>query len=306
VLAGLSTAAGVLSLALTFLLGRELLGTRVALAAVALAGTSPLQLAMGRRALQDEPFCAASLLFFWLLALYLRKTHERFSALSWVAAVAAATLAFAVKESFLLVIPAVVVALVVARAPRRPRLADLGICVVPPVLFGLGSAIAAGGFGRLLHLANVVRGFALRPPYALEYQAGPPHRVLFDLFVLSPVVCLLAVAGVTLVAYRLGGVDRWAAWVAAVLVVTLLVFSFLASKNVRYVIMADPLLRVLAAWVLVGRPLVTVRWLFPVTAAVIVCSGAVELAIFHRVFVTGAVYDPVTENLLRALGAISH
>ena len=40
-------------------------------------------------------------------------------------------------------------------------------------------------------------------------------------------------------------------------------------------------------------------------AAVIALNAISELVIFQRVFIEAAVYDPVTENLLRALGAIT-
>src|SRR5512140_1576555 len=107
-LAGLSTACGILAILLIFLLGRDLLGDESALIAAALTISSPLQLAMGRRALQDEVFCASVLLTLWLCARMVRATAAtpRRRALLTAAAVAALTLTLGIKESSVLLYPA--------------------------------------------------------------------------------------------------------------------------------------------------------------------------------------------------------
>ena len=46
--------------------------------------------------------------------------------------------------------------------------------------------------------------------------------------------------------------------------------------------------------------LVRRRWL----ALIVAAMGAAELWIFYIIFIRAQVYDPVTDNLLRALGAI--
>src|SRR5436190_1319355 len=60
-LATLSTIAGIAAVALTYWIGLRLFEPRTALFAAALMATSPLQLALGRRALSDEFFCAVVL-----------------------------------------------------------------------------------------------------------------------------------------------------------------------------------------------------------------------------------------------------
>ncbi len=66
-LAWLSTLAGVASIVLSYAIGARLLGKRAGLIAAALTVTSPLQLALGRRALQDEVYCAVFLAALWAL-----------------------------------------------------------------------------------------------------------------------------------------------------------------------------------------------------------------------------------------------
>ena len=75
-LALLSTLAGIVAVALTYMLGRDLFGEKVALIATTLVATSPLQLALGRRALADEFFCAFVLASIAALLLYLRATDQ--------------------------------------------------------------------------------------------------------------------------------------------------------------------------------------------------------------------------------------
>jgi hypothetical protein len=74
-LASLSTTAGIIVVGLTWVIARELFGSQAGLAATALAATSPLQLALGRRALADEFFCAAVLASIATLLLLVRTNN---------------------------------------------------------------------------------------------------------------------------------------------------------------------------------------------------------------------------------------
>ncbi len=90
-LATLSTLAGLLSVLLTWLVGAELLPSRAALFGAALMATSPLQLALGRRALADELFCLTFLVSLFMLLRYLRGETGRARAgwlIGWVVAAA--------------------------------------------------------------------------------------------------------------------------------------------------------------------------------------------------------------------------
>ena len=71
----------------------------------------------------------------------------------------------------------------------------------------------------------------------------------------------------------------------------LIVHSLLPSKNLRYVVTADPFMRLLVASWLPGA-----RW----TVVALVGNAVVELAIFNYLFLERAVYDPTTNALLRA------
>jgi hypothetical protein len=68
----------------------------------------------------------------------------------------------------------------------------------------------------------------------------------------------------------------------------LVVHSLISSKNLRYTIPADPLMRLVVASA------------FP-RKSFLVINAIVELALFHIIFIANDVYDPVTYELLRAL-----
>ncbi len=299
-LADLSTAAGILSILLIFLLGRELLGDEVALIAAALTVTSPLQLAMGRRALQDEVFCASVLLTLWLSALVVRapEATPRRRLLLTAASVAAMTLTLGIKESSVLLYPAFLLFLfALASSPRRRALPGIAaLLVLPPLLHAAVTIALCGGLRQYLDLLHVVMTAAssANSSFAQQYSSGPFHRPLFDLVILSPLVMVLAIAG----AAR-SGRDRALQALSLFAAATLIVFGLLALKNVRYVIPVDPVARLLAASVLASLP--RRPWLVLGAIGVI---AATELRLFYELFELADIYDPVTDSLLRALGAI--
>ena len=299
-LADLSTAAGILSILLIFLLGRELLGAEVALIAAALTVTSPLQLAMGRRALQDEVFCASVLLSLWLCALVVRATEatSRRRLLLTAASVAALTMTLAIKESSILLYPAFLLFLfALAPSPRIRALPGIAVLLVlPPLLHGAVTIVLCGGLRAYLGLLTIVMTSAssINSSFALQYSSGPFHRPLFDLVILSPLVMVLAIAGAAR-SRRDRALDALSLFAAA----TLIVFGLLALKNVRYVIPVDPVARLLAASVLASFP--RRPWLLLGAIGVIAVT---ELRLFFELFEMANIYDPLTDSLLRALDAI--
>ena len=64
--------------------------------------------------------------------------------------------------------------------------------------------------------------------------------------------------------------------------------------------MLDPAIRLLAAW-MVARTLRA-----STLVAIAACNAAIELELFRATFLDGAVYDPVTQSMLEAVGAVPH
>lgn len=268
-MAWVSALAGVLGVAAAYGIGSELAGQRAGLFAAVLTFCAPLGLAMSRRALQDSAVSATTLGAAWALL----GGHP------WAGATLLAFL-LAEKETAALFFPALAG---LCWAAGRPVWWPFPLAgAVYAVAF---AALAGGRVGLLWRFARAVSSVGPHP-YAVAHQSGPLHRLPLDLFSLGPVAILLAVSG-RAVAPALGA--------AALLLLVLGLVP--ATKNVRLALPADGLLRISAAGAL------ATMGMLPAIAGVLAVTVS-ELWIFRRVFLQGDVYDPVTANVLAALGMI--
>ena len=271
-LATLSTIAGIAAVALTYVIARELFDGPIALAATALAATSPLQLALGRRALADEFFCAAVLASIASLLIYMRDRRAAWL-VTWIVAT---TVAFGAKEQFLLIYP------IVLFFWRGFRWRDVAIWAIPPALYFLVFCALAGDVATFFKIAHLTT-LTIDAPYPTQFQNGPPQRMLIDLMALAPLVTTAFIAAAVS--------DRTK--VALIAAGMIAVHALLLSKNVRYIVAADSLMRIAVA-----------AYVPPRLRALIVVNAVLEIYFFYVIFIAGAVYDPVTANLLRALKMI--
>jgi 4-amino-4-deoxy-L-arabinose transferase-like glycosyltransferase len=288
-LATVSTLAGIVSVALTWWIGRELFDSPTALAAAALAATSPLQLALGRRALADEFFCMLVLASIATLLAYLRTSRN-----AWLVAwIVASTLTFGAKEQFLLVYP--VILLFWWLRTRSLNLKTLLVWALPPLLYFLVACALAHDFTSFFTVAHLTTS-TIDAEYPEQYQNGPPQRLIIDFISIAPIVTLAAIAAIGWLVTRAREATRNQRHLFAMLAGILVVHGMLSSKNLRYIVSADPLMRLLAA-TFVCTEVRDKRW---VTVAIAI-NAIVELLLFRTVFLTGNVYDPITDDLLRAL-----
>lgn len=288
-LATLSTISGIAAVALTYRVARELFDETAALAAAAFAATSPLQLALGRRALADEFFCVAVLAS--LAALLL---HARTKRLPWLAAwIVATTIAIAAKEQFLFLYP--VLLLFWWLRMRAIHWTSALTWALPPFLFYAVFCALARDLTSFFRIARIITS-AMTATYAEQYQSGPPHRLILDSLAIAPLVTIVALAALVGIALRRDAFAPPYRHLALLAAGILAVHAALPSQNLRYIVAADPLLRILGAAFLLhdARP---GRWL----GGALVVNAMVELLLFYRVFIAGQVYDPVTDHVLRAL-----
>jgi hypothetical protein len=139
--------------------------------------------------------------------------------------------------------------------------------------------------------------------YATQYQTGPPHRLIIDSMAIAPIVTMFAILAAGFIAFRFSQTGE-SDWNLLILLAGIAVaHALLPSKNLRYVIEADPLARLLVAS-FVWREIRARGLGWPTAVAAVAVNGAVELVLFVAVFVRGAVYDPVTDSVLRALGML--
>src|SRR5205823_6015967 len=213
-LAALSTAAGIAAVALTYWIGLQLFERRTALLAAALMATSPLQLALGRRALSDEFFCAVVL----ASIVAMRKPWM------WVIVT---TLAFGAKEQFVFIYP--VVLLFWWLRERRLRWQWL----LPPCLFYIVFCVLARDLTSFFRIAHIITT-EMNAPYAAQYQSGPPHRLLIDFLAIAPLVTMAFIAAaITCSGGRFGrrAAGSGRPYTLALAAGILIVHSLISSKN---------------------------------------------------------------------------
>ena len=262
-LAMLSTIAGIAAVALTYWIGLQLFDQRTALFAAALMTTSPLQLALGRRALSDEFFCAVVLGSIVAMLAATRPSPGPWGhALSrsgrgalFTVWVVVTTLAFASKEQFVFIYP--VVLLFWWLRERKLR----WIWALPPLLFFGVFCLLARDVTSFLRIARIITS-VMDAPYAQQYQNGPPHRLLIDFLAVAPLVTIAFIA---------------AAWVRrrepllVLAIGILVVHSLISSKNLRYVVTADPLMRLMVASAFPRKSFLAI-------------NAVIELVLFHIIF----------------------
>lgn len=302
-LAWLSFASGLAAVVFGAALLRAWIGPRWSLVGALFLITSPLAVALSRRALQDAFF--AMLTTGCVLAFhasYRRPSPARLALLG-----ASLTAALLTKEtSAVLYLCFFALALAYRRAaPPPPRLwipliagPLIALLVLLSIVGDLGSLYAT-------YAAYYQRQGTI--DYALIHQRGPWFRYLIDLFLLAPVASLLTVAGIAATPpdddARRGR-----------LLCALYALSFLAAlgalpfQNVRLALPLDAPLRGLAALgvaalgrALPGASTSPARRLAPVLlgAALVLAADVQQLA---RIFLNGKVYDPVTQKLITSQG----
>lgn len=309
-LAGLSTAAGVVTVGATAALGARMASVRHGVVAALFIAVSPLQLALGRRALQDEVVvasCALTLLAFTYVERDLRFVAGKTLASAGLF-VASASVFLALKETSALLYISFIALVVVDACRRRGSWAPrVFLVLVPPAVAVLGFLLLGGSLEQGLDLMRLSAASA-ETPYARAYMAGPPHRVVVDLFLLVPCTVALAAAGLG-ESSRLRTSAGWrvAATFATFATVALVVAAGL-PKNVRFTAVVEPLLAIYAADTLLAWSDRTTR---AATRLVVMGAGCMlpvlaSWAIFTRVFLERGVYDPTTVDLLAALDAVPH
>lgn len=285
----------------------------LALGTLLLMASSPLGLAMARRALMDSlatATAAASLFAFCRLL----EAPARWRVAVFITAMTAALL---VKETAVLLLPFYAIVLVAWRCKGKLALTpwQAALAISLPPLLTIAAWLVVYGLHDGVALVGTVLEVARTPtPYTIATGRGPWFGYLVAFLILSPWVFMLAMAGMgTGLLKRLD----LRATILLLLALWLLLAYAPLTKNVRYLVLLDLPLRLFAATMLLSlgqrlQPLLSLaapgtrsrqwlasagRWL-PVVLFALLATR--DVAAFLHVFLDGAVYDPVTWNLLKA------
>lgn len=223
---------------------------------------SALQLHLGRRALQDQTICALTLAA--LLA--------GLSGHPILAAVLAAALVAAKETTALHTL-----ALGAAWIANGSGLAPVAVTIAGSWALYFAAFCAITREPLLLWKLARRLTEARHDSYGIEHQQGAFHRLPADLFLLAPVAFLLA--------FRSATVSPLVVFAIALVAIQSAVPIL---RSVRMVTAAAAAIHVIAA-----------SAISPVLACAVV---AADLYVFWRVFQRAAVYDPITLNIVTALG----
>lgn len=299
-LSKLSVASHVVLVILGFAFTRRRTSDGRALLVAALLASSPLLLALGRRALMDAFATLTAALAIWLYLELLRRPARPGLRAGFVAAFTGAIL---VKETSILLIPPFAAAWALERFVARSELRAwpfAGLLGLAPALCGLVWLAASGHPVALLRVVEIVLGSPATNAYAIEYGSGPWYRYLVDFVALSPWPTILALGGLasTLARCRPGAWNTERAFFATLAIVLVAEFS-LFTKNVRYLAVLELPIAFLAVAcldeILAGLRANTHRIL---AATAVVLVSWMGWHTFDTLFVEGGLYDPVTADLL--------
>ncbi len=296
----LSLLAFLILLVLVFDLVRRTFSDATAFLTVLLLATSPLHLAMARRALSDSLLATLMVACLGLCFEALRSSTYPLRRLGVIAGMF--TVALLARESMVILIP-IALTLICVWTVSEKRPVPLGlICAVSivPLTFSALLAVAAAGTPTMAWRTLVTVTEALKTnQYAMQFGQGPWFRYVLDYLLLSPWTTLLYLLWLgALLGTKVRDSVRWYWALIPILFVGL---SAPATKNVRYALLLETPLR-LGAVLFLQQTLRnrqgqhrTRVW---VTLAVLGIA-CYDVQTFQTVVVQQHLYDPVSFRLLQ-------
>ena len=291
----------ILSLTLAFVFAVRLAGRATGLAVLALVACAPTQIHMSQHALVDGIFSFWALLVIWMLWENLRQPNHP----GWLAAYAAA---FAVmvltKENAFFVFVAVAGILAANRwagfGRVTPRLLLVTFC--GPLAGVLTLVLLAGGPANLLEAYHLSVTKNLVLPYAIHTGDGPWYRYMVDLFLVSPIILILAIGEL----FKLNAGKKPQLYLLCFITFSYAVMANIKyGMNLRYANMCDMPLRVLAFAnvACLAEYFGNRRCLVLVLAVAALCAFDLHqyYVFFDRHSDAGGLYELITEELMRAV-----
>ena len=319
-LAGLSTAASVLSLALLAALAFRFLGAGTAAFAILLIAASPLDLAMARRGWQDTP---VALLTLGMISCVLWSASRPRRLLPALAFFALSAFALTVKESAAIPFALGTLALAIGAGQRgrgaRGAIAVLAAGAVTAAAAAAALVVASGGAEMLRRALELGRLVNSPNAYMREYQTGSPAYYLAGLALLHPLPFALGTVAAILAVFRapflLAPWNRPGARLALVMLGWfVLIFGAVAcawpQKNLRFLspivapiaMLAAALLASALSWAGARVSPRTAKLAGVALALALTAGAALDLQRFVHDFVVLRIPDLATPWFVRAAG----
>jgi 4-amino-4-deoxy-L-arabinose transferase-like glycosyltransferase len=286
---------------LTFLLAGifawRLKGPVWGLAVVALMSCAPTQIHMSQHALVDGFFTFWTLLVLWMLWENLRAPNNWRFLLVYTLAL---SLLILTKENSFFVWIGLCALLLANRWLKFGKVTPaLILCTITGPLLGVISlALLSGGFETLItaYRLSVSKNYQLK--YAILTGDGPWYRYLVDLFLVSPIVLILAFGAV----FRLDRAQKPELFLVVFVAASYLIMCNIKyGMNLRYANMWDMPLRFLAFSQIAALASLSRRWRAHLLVALVVIVCTIDLRQYYILAVRYPLYELVSEELLQAL-----
>lgn len=282
----------------SFLFVRKYFGQSLALLFMMLLASSPLNMAMARRALMDS----ASNLFLFLSIWSFFETVKEEKIGKTIPFILIYSSAILIKETSIL-LSVFFIAYILARRlifKKSIRLKDfLAVTIFPFAIIGIVYAAAAGGLSLVGDTIEIILNSPRTNQYAILFGSGPWFRYLIDWMALSPWVFILAAGFCMYYIMK----NEWKEEIFYLLLLAV-VFTFLYSfftKNIRYLIILDMPIRLFALLMLnelIER--IFKKKVFVLLVAIVIALSLFDCYSFYGLFIRQDIYDPVTQWLLQA------
>jgi 4-amino-4-deoxy-L-arabinose transferase-like glycosyltransferase len=304
-LASLSHVASVFSILTLFLSGLcawRLKGPACALGVVALMTCAPTQIHMSQHAVIDGFFTFWALLCLWTLWENLRAPRDW----RWILAYTLAlTFLVLTKENSFFVCVALVALIVANRWLQFGTVTrELLVGTIIGPLFGIVILIfLTGGADVLVATYRLLVMKASHAPYAILTGDGPWYRYLVDLFLVSPVILLLALGA----AFRLNRIMKPELFMSIFIAASYLIMCNVKyGMNLRYANMWDMPLRLLAFSQIAVLTASVKRYRILLISVAVAVIAAMELRQYYILAVRYPLYELITHELLRALQILKY
>ncbi len=293
----------ILFLVMSFYFARRHFGDDVAYPFVLLLSSSPLMMAMARRALSDIHGNLYWGLAIWLFLDFLRRGNK----IKYLMFILAYAFSIIVKESSIALLLFFVTFFFIHKYIYKGDISNaylIGIIILPVLLVGATYIILFGGIGNVIGIIGAVLDthFGVQASrYATLYCTGPWFRYIVDYLLLSPITTLLFIG---YFCYRLViRRNEWKiAYFMAYFTAIFLIFSNVRySKVVRFVINLDMVIALFSVLFLyeLFRQQDKRRQtfiVFGITAVIFILN----YLSFIDIFCIKDLYDPVSAGLLSA------
>jgi 4-amino-4-deoxy-L-arabinose transferase-like glycosyltransferase len=262
-----------------------------------LVAVAPLQIHLAQRSLIDGYFAFWAILCAWALWENLQAPQRS----GWLLTYGISLLVLVLtKENAAFVFLALLVVMIVFAVAGLGRMSWplIFVSLIGPAVAILFLSMLIGGIGEWISFYRSFVAKSATLPYPVKFQDGAWYRYVVDFTLLSPVIVALFFGALFQLKKESEPDIFWAVFLGA---------SFIGMSSVpfgmslRFAAYWDVPLRWLAA-----SQLLLLRTRFPylkapaVFCALVLFLGALDLFQYWRYFVQGAIYDPVSFDLLHA------